>query len=107
SAAGGATGAYAKFRTTEGEVIEARVGTSFISVEQARENLRREIPNWNFEQVRHALRAAWNKKLDQVDIDGATEDQRRIFYTALYHAMLYPRTFSEYGRYYNAFDDKV
>lgn len=104
---GGATGAYARFKTTEGEVVEARVGTSFLSIEQARKNLEKEIPNWNFEQVQRTLRAEWNKKLSQVAIEGATEDQRRMFYTALYHSMLYPRTLSEYGRYYSAFDDGV
>jgi Glycosyl hydrolase family 92 len=46
-------------------------------------------------------------KLGEISIDGATEDQRRIFYTALYHSMLYPRTFSEHGRYYSAFDDHI
>jgi predicted alpha-1,2-mannosidase len=104
---GGATGAYASFQTTQGEIVEARVGTSFISIDQARENLQREIPDWHFEQVERRLRAEWNRKLSQVTIEGATEDQRRIFYTALYHSMLYPRTFSEYGRYYSAFDDAV
>ncbi len=102
-----ATGAYAKFTTKQGEVIEARVGTSFLSIEQARKNLQAEIPEWNFEKVRRELRAEWDKKLSQVAIEGATEDQRKIFYTALYHAMLYPRTFSEQGRYYSAFDDTV
>jgi predicted alpha-1,2-mannosidase len=104
---GGATGAYASFQTTQGGIVEARVGTSFISIDQARENLQREIPGWHFEQVQHRLRSEWNRKLSQVTIEGATEDQRRIFYTALYHSMLYPRTFSEYGRYYSAFDDAV
>ncbi|HEX4021513.1 MAG TPA: GH92 family glycosyl hydrolase [Acidobacteriaceae bacterium] len=103
----GATGAYAKFHINHGAVIEVRIGTSFISIAQARENLQKKIPDWNFGRVQRALRAAWNKKLSQFDIAGATVDQRRIFYTALYHAMLYPRTFSEYGRYYSAFDDKV
>jgi predicted alpha-1,2-mannosidase len=102
-----ATGAYAKFKTTEGEVIEARVGTSFISVEQARQNLRSEIPNWDFDKVRSALRATWNEKLSRIDIEEATEDQRKIVYTGLYHALLYPRIFSEQGRYYSAFEDKV
>jgi predicted alpha-1,2-mannosidase len=100
-------GAYVKFQTTQGEIIEARIGTSFISIEQARRNLQREIPGWNFEAVRRALRAVWDKKLGEVSIDGATADQRHIFYTALYHAMLYPRTFTEYGRYYSAFDDAI
>jgi len=102
-----ATGAYAKFHTREGEVIEVRAGTSFLSIEQARKNLKAEIPDWKFEKVQRALREEWNQKLNQVSIESATEDQRKIFYTALYHAMLYPRTFSEQGRYYSAFDDKV
>jgi predicted alpha-1,2-mannosidase len=104
---GSATGAYATFKTTEGEVIEARIGTSFISIEQARLNLKTEIPAWNFEAVRTALRTAWNKKLGLINIEGATDDQRKIVYTALYHALLYPRIFSEHGRYYSAFDDKI
>jgi predicted alpha-1,2-mannosidase len=106
-AEGGATGAYAEFKTTQGEVVEARVGTSFISVEQARANLKAEIPEWNFEAVRRGLAAKWNEKLGQVEVKGVTEDQRRIVYTAFYHAMLYPRIFSEQGRYYSAFDDSV
>ena len=102
-----ATGAYAKFKTAEGEVIEARVGTSFISVEQARENLKAEIPTWDFAAVRQALRSSWNEKLGRVSVDGATDDQRRIVFTGVYHALLYPRVFSEQGRYYSAFDDTV
>jgi predicted alpha-1,2-mannosidase len=102
-----ATGAYAKFKTTDGEVVEARVGTSFISIEQARQNLRAEIPVWNFEAVRRSLRSTWNEKLGRIVVEGATDDQRRIVYTGLYHALLYPRIFSEHGRYYSAFDDTV
>jgi predicted alpha-1,2-mannosidase len=102
-----ATGAFARFQTTAGEVIEARVGTSFISLDQARKNLKEEIPTWNFASVQQSLRRQWNRKLGEVSITGATEDQRRIFYTALYHSMLYPRTFSEHGRYYSAFDDRI
>ena len=102
-----ATGGYAKFETTEGEVVEARVGTSFISTEQARKNLDTEIPTWDFEAVRQSLRSTWNEKLGRLAVEGATDDQRRIVYTALYHALLYPRIFSEHGRYYSAFDDTV
>jgi predicted alpha-1,2-mannosidase len=102
-----ATGAYAKFETTEDEIVEARVGTSFISIEQARQNLETEIPTWDFGAVRQSLRSTWNEKLERIAVEGATEDQRRIVYTALYHALLYPRIFSEHGRYYSAFDDTV
>jgi len=87
--------------------VEARIGTSFISIDQARANLEKEIPAWDFEGVRAALRETWNRKLALISIEGASDDQRAIFYTGLYHALLYPRLFSEYGRYYSAFDDRV
>ena len=101
------TGAYVRFATTRGEVIEARVGTSFISVDQARANLKAEIPAWDFARVRRELAAGWNAKLREVGVEGATEDQRAMVYTGLYHALLYPREFSEYGHYYSAFDDSI
>ena len=107
SANGANVGAYATFAPAVKRVVEVRVGTSFISIDQARANLRREIPNWNFDSVRDALNTVWNKKLGLIEIDGASDDQRRIFYTGLYHSLLYPRLFSEYGRYYSAFDDRV
>ena len=104
-AAGEAHGAYAEF--APGEALEARVGTSFISVEQARANLKAEISEWDFKAVQAKVRAAWNDKLGRVDVKGATDDQRKIVYTGLYHALLYPRIFSEQGRYYSAFDDEI
>jgi putative alpha-1,2-mannosidase len=64
-----ARGAYAQFHTRLGEVVEARVGTSFISIEQARANLQAEIPDWNFEKVRLALRETWNDKLRRVSLE--------------------------------------
>jgi len=103
-----ARGAYAAFAPSKGKlVVEMRVGTSFLSVEQARENLKKEIPEWNFEKVRLALREKWNAKLDRIEVQGASDEARRTVYTAAYHALLYPRVFSEYGRYYSAFDDKI
>jgi predicted alpha-1,2-mannosidase len=103
-----ARGAYAEFAPSKGKlVVEMRVGTSFLSVDQARENLKREIPEWNFEKTRLALREKWRAKLDRIEVQGASDEARRTVYTAAYHALLYPRVFSEYGRYYSAFDDKV
>ncbi len=107
SVAARSTGAYAQFATHDHEVIEVRVGTSFLSVEQARENLEKEIPGWNFDATRAQLHEAWSNKLKRVTLEGATDDQRHMIYTALYHALLYPRVFSEYGHYYSAFDDQV
>lgn len=100
-------GAYVGFSPKRGKNVSAKVGTSFISVEQARANLKAEIPDWQFETVREGLKDVWNQKLGIVTIEGATKDQRAIFYTGLFHALLYPKLFSENGRYYSAFDDQV
>jgi len=100
-------GAYIGFKTKPGEVVQIKIGTSFISIEQARKNLQREIPDWNFNALAQNTRRAWQQNLSRLEVSGATEDQKAIFYTALFHCMLFPREFSEYGQYYSAFDDKV
>ncbi|RDI98688.1 glycoside hydrolase family 92 protein [Dyella solisilvae] len=100
-------GAFVSFDASSGEPIEAQVGTSFISIAQAEANLDVELPQWDFDAQRQSLKNTWNDTLGLITIDGANADQRRIFYTALYHALLYPRLFSEHGRYYSAFDDQV
>ncbi|WP_348262611.1 GH92 family glycosyl hydrolase [Telmatobacter sp. DSM 110680] len=102
---GSSHGAYAEFRP--GQTIQVRIGTSFISIEQARQNLMREIPSWNFRAVQEKLHTIWNRKLSQLQIGGATDKDKTLMYTAMYHALLYPRVFSEYGRYYSAFDDSI
>lgn len=100
-------GGFARFDGDDQTVIEAQVGTSFISLEQARASLDAEMPRWDFDGVRDAARAAWQAKLGLIAVEGASPAQRRILYTGLYHALLYPSLFSEHGRYYSAFDDKV
>ncbi|MDR3713175.1 MAG: GH92 family glycosyl hydrolase [Puia sp.] len=100
-------GAYISFKTKKNEVVKVRIATSFISLDQARENLLHEMPDWDFEKTVAATRAKWQENLSRVQPAGITEDQKAIFYTALFHTMLFPREFSEYGKYYSAFDDKI
>ncbi len=100
-------GAYVSFDTHQDNQVDVQVGTSFISIDQARANLDAEMPNWNFDGLRESLKKTWNQKLGIATIDGATDDQRHIFYSGLYHALLYPKLFSEHGRYYSAYDDKI
>jgi len=100
-------GATVSFSTAANEQIQVKVGTSFISVEQARANLQAEIPDWNFDTVKASLMNLWDEQLGRVSVHGGTHDQQVQFYTALYHCLLYPRVFSEHGRYYSAFDDQV
>jgi predicted alpha-1,2-mannosidase len=99
-------GAFARF-DARAEVVEAQVGTSFIGVDQARANLAAEMPGWTFQRQVAALRDIWNRKLSAIRVEGASDDQRHILYTGLYHALLYPKQMSEMGRYYSAFDDRV
>jgi len=87
--------------------VQATVATSFISIEQARENLKNEIGDKKFEDIEQQTRYEWNDYLGRIELEGATKKQRGIFYSAMYHTLLFPRQFSEYGKYYSAFDDKI
>jgi len=81
-------GAFVYFRTLENEQILVKVGISYTSVEGARRNLIEEIPHWDFDRTRNEARDIWNKELSRIKIDGATDDQKEIFYTAMYHSLL-------------------
>lgn len=94
-------------QTKAGEIIEVRVGISYISAEQARRNLEREIPDWNFERVKADTRAVWNRTLGAIQAAGGTEKQRTIFYTALYRSLLRMTDITEDGRYFSGYDNKV
>ena len=100
-------GAYISFNTKKDEVVKVKISTSFISMEQAAKNLSIEISDWNFDNLTKSTRDVWQKNLSRISVSGCTEDQKSIFYTAMFHTMLFPREFSEYGQYYSAFDDKV
>ena len=81
-------GAFVTFKTAENEQILVKVGISYTSVEGARNNLKTEIPHWDFDRIRNEAREVWEKELSRIQIDGATVDQKEIFYTALYHSFL-------------------
>ena len=100
-------GAYISFPTSGSETVNVKIATSFISLEQARANLEKEIPDWNIEKVTASAKRQWEEKLSKVRIGKVSENDKVIFYSALYHCYLLPREFSEYGRYYSAFDDQV
>jgi predicted alpha-1,2-mannosidase len=92
---GGRVGVFAKFDATGQRTVLLRVGTSFISREQAALNLKREISGWDFEALRAEASKEWNAALGRVELEGATPEQRGIFYTALFRAISYPHTWYE------------
>lgn len=100
-------GAYVSFSASNNEVVLVKVGTSFISTDQARKNLEREIPHWNFAKIRKQVREIWNETLGAVQIEGGSEEQKALFYTSLYNVYRHPRIFSENGRYYSVYDGTV
>jgi predicted alpha-1,2-mannosidase len=78
------------FRTHANQVIQAKVGISFVSTQQARMNVQQEIPAWSLETVRRAAVDNWNQSLSRIQLHGETESKRIQFYTAMYHTMLMP-----------------
>ena len=110
SADGQKSGAYLSFNTEQDETVEIRIGTSFISVDQARANIEQEIGDKEFNEVKEETKNVWNDRLNAIQIEGATESENHIFYTAMYHALLYPRSFYEEvdGKYmyFSPYDDQ-
>jgi predicted alpha-1,2-mannosidase len=100
-------GAYASFDTHRNGVVLARVGISFVSVEGARANLAAEDPGLAFGTVAARARRAWDSSLGRVRVAGGSPRQERTFYTALYHALLAPRTFSDVNGLYPGMDGLV
>jgi predicted alpha-1,2-mannosidase len=85
-------GAWVKVK---GGIVHARVGASFISLEQAERNLATEIGGLSFDAVKAKAKAEWEKVLGRIVVEGGTAEQQSIFYTCLYRASLFPRTFHE------------
>lgn len=88
-------GAVLGFKTSKGEKINVTISSSFISPEQALINLSQEVGRKSFETVRSEAKAAWNKQLGRIRVEGGTDDQLRTFYSCLYRTLLFPRKFFE------------
>lgn len=77
-----------------------KVGISFVDMEGAANNFEQEIASKNFGQVKQEATELWNKELNRVRISGGTDDEKTIFYTAMYHTMIDPRIYTDVdGRY--------
>lgn len=88
--AGNDIGYYMSYDCAEDEQVEVQVGVSFVSIANARENLNAEQKGFEFEKVVKDGHDEWARTLDRVTVEGGTEDQRRVFYTALYHTQIHP-----------------
>jgi predicted alpha-1,2-mannosidase len=105
-------GAFVQFKTDESEVVQLKIGTSFISIEQAEKNLKQEIGKKEFNEIKHQAQNLWNKELNKIQIEGATEEQNIIFYSAFYRCLLFPRVWYEFDGngepyHFSPYDGKV
>ena len=104
-------GAAIRFITKKVEYIHARVASSFISYEQAEENMK-ELGNDTFDEINAKGRDIWNKELSRIKVEGGTDDQIKTFYSYLYRVLLFPRKFFELNKdgniiHYSPYSGKV
>jgi predicted alpha-1,2-mannosidase len=88
-------------------VVRVKVAVSYISADAARRNLDAEAPGWDLDTTRAAATAEWNDLLGRARVAGGSERRTRTYYTALYHALLSPRTFSDADGRYRGMDGRV
>jgi predicted alpha-1,2-mannosidase len=89
------------------KTVRMRYGVSYLSVEQARRNLAAEIKDFDLDGLAKKAKAEWNKALGKIRVEGGTEDERAVFYTALYRSHERMVNISEDGRYFSAWDNQV
>ena len=100
-------GLYFDFDTTSDAAVEMKIGLSYVSDDGAIANLDAESPSWDFDAVHGAAISAWNDALGHVEVEGGTDDDRKAFYTALYHVLLQPGVASDVDGSFMGFDDQV
>lgn len=100
-------GFYTQFPTYEGEVVLLKTGISFVSIEGAKKNLENNIPDWNFSTVEANNRALWRDALSNITVEGGSEKDKRVFYTAIYHSMIDPRMTSDITGEYISGDGNI
>lgn len=97
-------GAFFTFETKENETIEVQVAVSFVSIENARLNLETEQPQADFDKIHQEARQKWNDDLSRILVEGGTEEQKTVFYTALYHALIHPNILQDVNGEYPAME---
>ena len=108
SVEGDQIGADICFNMVDSElVVELKLGISYVSIKNARTNLDFEVGGSSFKDLVSKAQQAWEEKLSLIKIEGGTEEQKKIFYTALYHSFQMPTLFNDVNGDYMGFDKKV
>jgi len=99
--------AHFDFDVQSGEALMVKVALSSVSTEGALENMRSELPHWDFDRVRGEARRAWNRELGRVRVESMSPDLQTVFYTALYHTMLSPIVYEDVDGRYRGLDQNI
>ena len=106
--AGDDIGVFMNFATKQGETVEVQMGVSFVSIENARQNMEAELKGKDFEKVRAEASSKWADALGRILVEGGTKDQKTVFYTALYHMLIHPNLLNDVNGQYPALEtDKI
>jgi predicted alpha-1,2-mannosidase len=100
-------GFFTEFETGSNEVVILKSGISFVSIQGAKENLEHDIPDWDFDAVKEESEVLWKNEISKIQIEGGSEKDKTIFYTALYHTLIDPRSISDFNGNYMGADNKI
>ena len=92
---GDSIGTYFTYKLDKIESIVVKIGVSYVSIENARENLKRETEEKSFDAIKKATYNEWNTQLSKIRVEGGSFKNKTIFYTALYHALIHPNTLND------------
>lgn len=99
--------AFFEYKTKSNESILIKVGISHTSLEGAKNNLYKEIPHWNFNEIKKNVEKEWEKQLSIIKVEDDNENKKVIFYTAMYHAFISPNILSDVDGSYIGMDGKI
>ncbi|TDW47868.1 putative alpha-1,2-mannosidase [Flavobacterium sp. 270] len=97
---GDSIGTYFSYDFDKEETVEVKIGVSYVSIANARENLEKETGNKSFDAVYKETYNEWNEELSKILVEGGTKEDKTIFYTALYHTLIHPNTLNDYNGEY-------
>ena len=92
---GDSIGAYMSYDFKEPTQVVVRVGVSYVSIDNARENLEKETNGLSFDEIQKETARNWDELLSKIKVEGGTKDDKTIFYTALYHTLIHPNTLND------------
>ena len=94
---GDSIGTYFTYKFDKKTVVEVKIGVSYVSIANARENLEKEAANKSFDEIYKETFNLWNEELSKIKVEGGTKEDKIIFYTALYHTLIHPNTLNDFN----------